>query len=437
MALDNPKNKIGLWATTSLVVGNMIASGVFMLPVALAKFGAVSIVGWIVSSIGAITFALLFSILSKRIKNTVGGPYAFTREGLGEFPAFLVAWGYWLSCCITISAITVTFISYSSVFLPVLANNPLVAIIAGLCVIWFLTWINTRGVKTAGGLQLITTIMKVTPLILVSMVGLFYVDINNFIPFNRTATSNFSAILATTTLTLFAFIGLESATVPAKNVVDPQRTIPKATMVGSLITMGIYMLSSITIMGMMPGNGIVTSNAAFADAAAILWGEPGRYGVAIGAILSTFGALNGWILIQGQIPFAASSDKIFPAIFQYQNNKGVPITGMIFSSILVSCFMMMNFTSGLSETFGFLILLSTLIVLIPYLFSATSLAVILLQDKLWKQKLVSKIIIALVAFGYSLWAIAGSGEKAVYWGLLGLFAGIPFYVLMKRSKAGD
>jgi APA family basic amino acid/polyamine antiporter len=437
MTQTKSPTKIGLWTSTALVVGNMIGSGVFLLPATLAMYGGISLFGWICSSIGAIALALLFSHLSKMFPNAPGGPYAYSREGLGDFAAYMVAWGYWLSIWCTNAAIAVTFVSYLTVFIPALADNAYLSVGTGLSAVWLLTWVNTRGIKAAGMVQVVTTIMKLTPLLLVAMVGIFYIDFDYFVPFNTSGESNLSAITTTATLTLFAFLGLESATVPSGNIKDPEKTIPRATMLGTSITILVYILGSVAVMGMLPPAALRMSNAPFADAAAIIWGDQARSWVAAGAIISTFGALNGWILIQGQIPLAASRDKLFPQIFGRENSKGIPAIGIVISSILISALMMMNFTKGLTATFKFMILLSTVIVLVPYLFSAASYALILLQDQTWQKKLLGKIVLAAVAFAYSLWAVIGSGQESVYWGFIGLMGGIPFYVWMKRKTAQD
>ncbi len=426
--------KIGLFTSTTLVVGNMIASGVFLLPATLAAYGGIGLLGWIGSSAGAIVLALLFSKLSKRIPNALGGPYAYTRAGLGDFGAYLVAWGYWISIWCTNAAIAVAFVSYLTVFFEVLKTNSFLALGTGLSAIWLLTWVNTRGIKEVGWVQKITTVLKITPLLLVTIMGLFYIDFNNFTPFNISSVSNFSAITATATLTLFAFLGLESATIPAGNIHEPEKTIPRATMIGTVITIFIYVLSSTVVMGMIPAAELKNSNAPFADAAAIIWGDTARYWVAAGAIVSTLGALNGWILLQGQMPMAAARDKLFPVIFNKENNKGVPAVGIIIGSVLISGLMMLNLTSGLNDTFTFMILMTTLTVLIPYLFSATSYAIMILQNKFWKRDLVSQLVIAILAFLFSLWAVLGSGQETVYWGFIAIFSGIPFYVWMKRAQ---
>jgi basic amino acid/polyamine antiporter, APA family len=434
MTTAKPTAKIGLLTSTALVVGNMIGSGVFLLPASLAVYGGIGLLGWIGSSIGAIVLALLFSNLSKMIPNALGGPYGYTRAGLGDFAAYLVAWGYWISIWCTNAAIAVTFVSYLSVFIPPLATNSFLSVGTGLSAIWLLTWVNTLGVKEAGRVQLATTILKLIPLVLIAIVGLFYMDFKNFIPFNVSTESNISAITTTATLTLFAFLGLESATIPAGNIHEPEKTIPRATMIGTVITIFVYILGSAVVMGMIPSQQLQNSNAPFADAASLIWGDTARYWVAGGAIISTFGALNGWILLQGQMPLAASKDNLFPEIFKKENSRGTPAMGIIISSILISALMLMNFTKGLTDTFTFMVLLTSVAILVPYLFSATSYGVLLLQNKLWKVSLVSKIIVGMLAFIFSLWAVAGSGQEAVYWGFIAILSGIPFYVWMKRVK---
>ncbi|HTE32547.1 MAG TPA: amino acid permease [Chryseolinea sp.] len=433
MTPPKPAAKIGLLTSTALVVGNMIASGIFLLPVTLASFGSISLIGWVGSSIGAISLALLYSKLSKLIPNAHGGPYAYTRVGMGDFAAFLVAWGYWISLWCCNAAIVVTFVSYLSVFFPELANNPYLSVGTALATVWLLTWVNTRGIKTAGVVQVITTVMKLTPLLLVTIVGLFYLDTSYFQPFNRSGQSDLSAITATITLTLFAFLGLESATVPSNNIRDPEKTVPRATIIGTLITMIVYVLGSVTVMGMVPPDKLLSSNAPFADAAAIIWGDGARGWVAFGALASTFGALNGWILLQGQVPLAAAADKLFPQVFGKLNSRGVPSLGIGIGSLLISALVFMNFTRGLTDTFTFVVLLGTLTVLLPYLFSATAYALMILQNKLWKKDAISKMLLAALAFAYSMWAIAGSGQEAVYWGFIAILCGVPFYVWMKRA----
>ena len=430
------KNKLGLWTSTSLVAGNMIGAGVFLLPAALATYGSISLVGWLVATIGALLMAKVFSNLSKLMPQANGGPYAYSHKGLGDFSGFLVAWGYWISIWTSNAAITVSLISALSTFFPILATNAIAAIITGLAFIWLLTWINTLGIVTSGKLQLVTTVLKIIPLLLVGFVGLFYMKVSNFLPFNSTGGNSFAAITATATLTFFSFLGLECATVPSGSVINPEKTIPRATMLGTGLVAIIYIVSSTSIMGMIPANVLQHSVTPFADAAAIIWGNSARYWVSAGVAIAAFGALNGWILIQGQLPAAIAKDNLFPAIFGKENKKGVPATGIVISSVLVSLLMIMNFSKSLAEQFKFLILMSTFSVLLPYLFSSASYIIIRINKKV-TGKWIPAIVLALLAFSFSLWAIAGAGQETVYWGFIFLIAGTPFYVWIIRNNKNE
>lgn len=425
-------SKIGKWTSTSLVLGNMIGSGIFLLPASLAAYGQISIYGWVISSIGALLLAKVFASLSKLIPQS-GGPYTYSRAGFGDFAGFLVAWGYWISCLSTNAAITVALLGYLTIFFPQLAISPILAVIVGVSIIWLLTWVNNRGVKSAGYVQLITTLLKIIPLLLVTIVGLFYLNIDHFTPLNISGKTNMQALFETTALTLFAFLGLECATIPAESTDNPEKTIPAATWIGTIMAILIYVFGSISIMGILPPETLQNSSAPFADAAFFLWGPVGKYLVAIGAIISTFGALNGWILIQGQIPMAAARDGVFPRFFERMNARMAPTAGIVLSSILVSLLLITNYTKGLNKAFEFMILLATLLVLVPFLFSSAA-YILLAFRKGAKTFTMWTVWIGLSAFAFSLFAVIGSGKDVVFWGFLMLMLGVPFYVRMKIKE---
>ena len=433
--MSDKSKQIGLWTATSLVVGNMIASGLFMLPATLGIYGGISLIGWLISGAGAICLALVYSWLSKLQPLATGGPYAYTREGMGNFAAFLVAWGYWISVWCTNAAITVAFVSYLSAFIPALGSNPILSVGTGLAAIWFLTWINTKGIREAGIVQVITTVLKIAPLLVITIGGLFYLNTDHFIPFNVSSQSNLSAITSTTTLTLFAFLGLECATIPSGNVKNPEKTISRATIIGTVLTTFIYIASTVAVMGLIPPSLLHESQAPFADAAASIWGEEARYLVAGGAVIATFGALNGWILVQGQMPMAAARNHLFPHIFAKENKNGTPALGIMISSVLVSLLTMMNFSNSLADTYKFAILIGTLTCLVAYLFSIVA---FFIMDSRQPGIRWGKMVVASLAFIYSMWAVIGSGEEIVYWGFILLMAGLPFYawIQIQRRTSG-
>lgn len=430
---SSPK-KLGLWMSTSLVVGNMIGAGIFLMPSALASYGGISILGWLFSAAGGFLLAKVFSNLSTLVPAKSGGPYTYSREGLGDFAAFLVAWGYWISIWLANAAITIAFVGAIAVFFPSISDNPVLAIVLGLVTIWGLTWVNSLGIRASGKVQLVTTILKLLPLILIIVGGFFYFDTDNFTPFNVSGESTFEAISITAALTLYAFMGVESATIPSENIENPEKIIPKATLIGTLLTTLVYIFSTIAIMGMIPLEELSKSAAPFSDAMAIIGGEWGRNLVAAGVAIAAFGALNGWILIQGQISMATSRDQLFPKIFSKKNSKDVPVPGMIIGSILTSIIMLMNYTDGLVTQFKFLILLTAFCVLIPYLFSAAS--YILIASKTESNSIKKILIYSLggLAFLYSAWAIYGAGGEAIIWGAVLILMGLPLYLWQKRKK---
>src|SRR5688572_6472721 len=426
------KRKLGLLMCTALVVGNMIGSGVFLLPASLAPFGGISIIGWLVSAAGAACLALVFARLGQILPRT-GGPYAFARAGFGDFAGFLVAWSYWISMWTTDAALAVAFVSYMTVFFPALNSVPLLGAAAALVAIWVLTAVNVLGVRPAGVVQLVTTVLKLLPLIAIIAVGLFFFDGSHFQPFNASGRGALPAISATITLTLWAFLGLESGTVPADEVHEPERTIPRATLLGTLIATVVYILGTVAVMGMIEPRILATSTAPFADAARLIVGSWGAYVIAAGAAISCFGALNGWILLSGQLPFAAARDGLFPAPLARVGGNGAPVNGIIISSIIGSALVALNYTRGLVGAFTFMILLATLATLIPYLFS--SMAVLLVRGGTSRAHRAGAgiFVVAVLAFVYGMWAIAGSGRDAVFWGFLLVIAGLPLYVLMVRG----
>lgn len=435
MSRPNQTHQIGIFMTTALVVGNMIGSGIFLLPSNLASLGGISIYGWVISGIGALLLAMMYGRLSKLVPKS-GGPYQFPRAGFGEFIGFLSGWGYWVSVVLTNAAIAMVFAGYFINFIPVLQNNSNSPVIVALSAIWFLTWLNTQGVKSGGTMQLVTTLLKIIPLLAVTFAGFLLFNIDHFTPMNLSGKSDIFAIGAAVSLTLFAFMGVESATVPAENIKNPEQTISRATLIGTVITVIIYILSSISIMGLISPDELAVSSAPLADAGLILWGETGRILVGLGAIISTFGALNGWILIQGQMPMAMAKDSLFPPLFKKLSKRKFPVVGMLISSTLITVVVLANQTKGLVEIFKMLILMSTFLALITYLFSSMAEVMIILRNKDsgWQRAGVRTFFVSIPVFAFSLWAIYGSGMEIVFYGFLMLILGTPFYVWSKIKQ---
>ena len=423
----------------ALVVGNMIGSGIFLLPATLASYGTISLGGWLFTGAGAVLLALVFSRLSQLLPST-GGPYTFCRTGLGDFCGFLIAWGYWIGTWSGNAAIAVAMVGYLGIFFPIVTHNPVVGAAVAVSTIWAVTAINCRGVKSVGVMQMITTILKLLPLALVTLFGLFHINPEHFETINATSTSDFAALTSAASLCLWAFLGLESATVPSDDVHDPNRTIPRATILGTLFAAVLYILATISLIGLIDPAILAKSTAPFADGARMLAGPYGAMFVSAGAVISCFGALNGWTLMAAQIPRAAARDGLFPSVFGKLNSKGIPVTSILISSTLVSILVLTNFSKGLVGAFNFIISLAVMTTLLPYTM-ATIAKLVLLVGRRNKDNLpmlsTRDIVTTSLAFLYSLWALAGSGEGIVYWGFLLLMAGLPVYIWIEWQKRKD
>lgn len=434
MAETHKKQKIGLLTSTALVVGNMIGAGVFLTPAAMAPYGSISLLGWGFAAIGSFFLARVFSNLSKLLPNTNGGPYVYTRHGLGDFAGFLIAWGYYISNCAGVAAMTVSFISAMSTFFPIIATNSIIAMLIGFGANVFLSYINCLGIIAGGRMQVVTVILKLIPLVLIGIGGLFFIHAQNFTPFNSSGTSVWSAIDTTAAMAMFSFIGLECATVPSGETEDSANTVSKATMLGMLISTMVFIVGSVSIMGIIPPQILAHSPTPYADAAEIMIGHNTKYWISAGMAISAFGAINGWILMQGRLGYGVAKDKLFPHVFTLTNKKDVPWFSIMVNGIVVCVMILMNYSKGLVDQFEAILRISVLTTVIPYLFSAAAYPVIR-ANKMPGKTSIAAIALAVIAFAYALWVIAGTGMSAVYYGFILLMLGIPFYVWITHKKA--
>jgi APA family basic amino acid/polyamine antiporter len=409
----------------------MVGSGVFLLPASLGPYGAWSILGWLVTSGGSLLLALVFARLGRRLP-AAGGPYAYSRHGYGDFAGFLVAWGYWISILASNAAIAVALVSYLSFFWPLLGTHPSLGVAVALAMVWLLTAVNAHGVRDGGRVQVTTTLLKLLPLVAIGTLGFVHFDVANF-EVGARPLDGLSAVTASVALTLWAFLGLESATVPADSVRDPARTIPRATVLGVLVASCVYIISTVAVMGILPSSVLEQSRAPFADAAAAVWGDWAAAAMAAGAAISCFGCLNGWILLQGQLPLAVARDGLFPPIFGRLSKHGTPAIGLVISSVLVSVLLILNYTRGLVGLFTYVIQLATLSAVVPYALCAVVEWMLAAREKRSARPTLA-LTISLLGFVYAMWAIAGSGRDTVYWGFLLLGAGLPVYAWIAHRR---
>ncbi len=436
--------RFGLNAAVALIVGSIIGVGIFNLPTSLAGYGPISLVSMALTTLGALALALLFASLSRRLPAD-GGPYAYARVAYGNGLGFANAWSYWITAWAGNAAIAVGWVLYVEEFVNT-GHNRLGSVLLVLVGLWIPAAINLSGVKNMGSVQVITTVIKFAALAVVSVAGLFYISTANYTPWNVSGEGAIGAIGGGMAIALFSYLGVETASVAAGKVEDPDRNIPRATILGTLATAAVYMLSLTVIFGVLPTSQLADATAPFSDAVDSMFGGTWAGNLmAVAVIISGFGALNGWTMICAEMPLAAANDGLFPAQFKKLSPKGVPAFGIIASTVLASIAMAINYLGSNGATvFTTLVLMTGITAAIPYGFSALAQIKWRLADRreLETPRFARDLAVAVISVIFSvlfIWYSRFTGESFwVYWSpflLAGgaLVLGIPVY-RMQRSK---
>ncbi len=424
--------QIGFWMATALVVGNMIGSGIFLLPSALSAFGADNLPGWVLTAAGGITMGLVFARLSRLVPGA-GGPYAYTRAAFGNLAGFTVAWGYWVSVWVGNAAIGTAAVGYAGEFFPWMVDTPLHTALTTLTFLWALTLVNCIGIRAAGWVQGITTIIKLLPLVaavVLLLPRLLSVEWGALAqaPFTLSGTASVA------TLALWTMLGLESATIPADKVKGASDTVRRATIWGTVGTVIVSAAACASVLLLVPAARLAGSGAPFAELVRPGWGEAAARAVSVCAAISAMGALNGWILLQGELPRAMADDGLFVRSFGKTSASGAPIVALVATSCLVTVLVLLNLHRTLVGVFTFFVLLATTACLVAYL--ACALALLQLRGRARpggeRAGTTGLAVLGCVGAVYSIGALAGAGREAVLWGAVLLLAGLPAYFAVQR-----
>jgi APA family basic amino acid/polyamine antiporter len=424
----------GLWTCLALVVGNTIGTGIFLLPASLAPYGVNALFGWLLTIGGSLCLAFVFAGLAAAFPKE-GGPYAYSRLAFGERTAFALAWSYWIAIWVTNATIAIAAVSYLSVFLPALAEASMLPAVASVALLWALTLVNAASIRAAGGFQLVTTILKLLPLAAAVVIAAIVIGRDGSAAVQPFATDEVSlaAITASASLTLWAMLGFEAATVPAGRVRDPEKTIPRATIYGTLLVGGIYLLASTSIWLLLPAAEAAQSNAPFADFARRFVGPGAALLIALFASISAIGALNGWVLLQGEMPLAMARNGVFPRLFGRTSRAGIPVLAQMLSSGLATLLIISNYAKSIGQLFTFMALLATVATLVMYVISG--LACLRLMQRGDMRRTAILTVAALLGVIYGFWTFYGAGAEATAWGAVLLASGIPVYFIMRRRGA--
>lgn len=423
-----PKSRgLGFWMVLALCVGNMIGSGIYLLPATLAPLGANQLFGWLVTIGGALCLATVFARLGAKLPLT-GGPYAYAQEAFGPFAGFATAWSYWTMLWAGNGAVAVAVVSNISLIVPWIGKvEGLPAVLSVACV-WLLTWVNIRGVRTAGEVSVVTSALKLIPLVLLIGLALWLMLTGAPHVAQPPVPIAGGAIAAAAGLTFWGFLGLESATVPAGKVENARTVVPRATLIGVVLTGVVYLGISLAFYAYMPTGQAATSPAPVADFLGQHFGGQMAGVVAVFAAISAFGTLNGFILLQGEMPWAMARGGVFPAWFGKETARGTPARAHVISSLLLSVIVLLNFARGMGDLFQFIASVSLAAGMLAYFVSMLAAIKLVPGER-------ALAVVALVGAAFIVWAAWGLGASALGYGAAFVVAGVPVYWAVRRGRA--
>ena len=428
-----PRRKFGILLATALVVGNIVGSAIFVLPRSLAPFGWNIVSAWLVTVAGSLCLAWVFAQMFKHLPGA-GGSYGFMRLALGDGAAFLGGWGYIVSIWSANAAITIGGVEYLTRLVPRLAASPTAPPIVAVTAIWLLTWVNLKGMRAAGGVQLVSTIVKLLPFVAVIGLVAWRLTANeSALPPVHADSFSFAGASAAVGFTMYAMLGFESAAVPADVVENPERNVPIATMLGTGLSAFVTVIATCAVALMLPLATVAASAAPISDFIAVSWGSVAGWFVALCAVVSCFGCLNGWLFMSGELLASMTVAGVLPRGFGQRNAAGAPAQSLLLGSVVSTLLTMMAYTKVGAAAYNFAVLIATATNLVMYLLCTLALVYFMRTGRLPKST--ALIFCAAGSLMFVTWAFYGSGQEALVWGAVLIAAGWPLYMIARRFAA--
>lgn len=408
------QRKLGVWMSIALVTGSMIGSGVFLLPASLAPFGWNAVAGWVVTIAGALCLAHVLARLTAAAGGPIG-PAELVERSFGPVAGFLIGFSFWVSVWAATATISIGAVSYAASFLPVLGAHPAVSATG---VIWAVTLVNLVGTRTAGGFQLVTTVLKLLPLIVVAALIFWVLGDQGSAAITPFPDAGLSLALVNqaAAITLWAMVGFEAACAASGRIADPERNVPRATFFGALLCGVIYLIVCSGIALMLPADRVAAANAPFELFVATFWSPGPAALVAAFAAISAVGAVNGWVLVQGEVPYEMAQRRLMPRWFAKAAGNGVPMRAVLVASVLATLLVFANSSRSMAGLFTFMALLTTSVTL--WLYLACALVAL-------KRRIAVPFAVAGLVFG--LWSLWGAGLTVSFYAFLLMMAGLPLY----------
>jgi putrescine:ornithine antiporter len=410
--------KMSLMQLTVLVSVNMMGSGIIMLPTNMAKVGAISLLSWIVTALGSMAIAYGFAqagIFNQR----PGGMAAYSEDAYGKDGYFMTFLLYFISLAIGNVAIAISAVGYLAGFFPFMSATPIATCVSVIALLWLTTVANFGGPSITGKIGSVTVWGVIIPVAGLSVIGWFWFSGETFSQaWNPKGMSLGAGMGSSIALTLWAFLGMESAAQNSDAVENPTRNVPLACMLGTLGAAAIYILSTTVIQGIVPNKELAESTGPFALAYAHMFnGAIGSIIMAL-AVMACVGSLLGWQFTIAQTAKAAADDRLFPTFFSKTNSMGAPVTGMIVMGVVQTLLALSTISPSLSEQFGVLVNLAVVTNVIPYIISLSALFVMMRRAGVTDAVFKRNTVITVIAMLYSTYAIYASGKDAVLGGTI-------------------
>ena len=433
-------NKIGVVQLTILTMVNMMGSGIIMLPTKLAEIGTISIVSWLVTAVGSTALAYAFAQCGMFSKKS-GGMGGYAEYSFGKAGNFMANYTYGVSLVIANTAIAISAVGYGSEFLGA-TLSPLSIALWTIFTLWLATVLNFGGARITGNISSFTIWGVIIPVVGISIIGWKWFDgtmyVNSWNPHN---VPTFEAIGVSISMTLWAFLGLESACANADAVENPEKNVPIAVLGGTLGAAVIYIVSTNVIAGIVPNLELANSTAPFGLAFAHMFNETiGKVIMGL-MVMSCFGSLLGWQFTIAQVFKSSAEEGYFPAFFKKVTSKDAPIIGMVTITALQTLLSLMTISPSLNKQFNVLVDLAVVTNVIPYLLSMAALAVLLKAENVAPQKYKTTVFVAFIGSLYSIYALYAAGEQAMLYGSIVTFIGWTLYGFvsykfdLKKSQA--
>lgn len=421
--------KMGVIGLTIIVAVNMMGSGIIMLPASLAKVGTISVLSWLVTAAGSMALAYSFAQSGFFVSRS-GGMSAYAEEAHGKSAFFMASYTYYVSLAIANVAIAITAVGYLSPFVPWLSETPVHTCIGVIAAIWLTAVANFGGARITGRISGVTVWGVIIPVASLAIFGWFWFDPGMFTGAWNVQHKPFGdAISSSIALTLWAFLGMESACANSDAVENPKKNVPIAVMAGTGIAAVIYILSTTAMQGIVPNAVLAHSSAPFGLAFSMLFSPAVGNIVSLLAVVACVGSLLGWQFTIAQVSKAAADNGMFPKLFSEVNSMGAPIKGMVLITAVQTGIALMTISPSLNQQFNTLVNLAVFTNVVPYILSLTALSAIMKKNNVDHHTYTRNMVIVMIALIYSLYGIYAAGTEAVFWGALVMLTGYIIYGL--------